>query len=181
MSTCRHPCPSTHSNGIFDSVPTGVPYCAKEDNWYDGMLIPKNATIFVPVYALHRTYYPDPETYNPDRYLNHPKLSVEYAASSDYEKRDHYAFGAGRRICAGMHLAERTVWRTMAQILWAFSIEPGLDAEGNKVDLANTAFYETMVYQPEPFQVRFIPRSEKHAQVVRDASAEAEAYLKQWE
>ncbi|KAF2851961.1 cytochrome P450 oxidoreductase-like protein [Plenodomus tracheiphilus IPT5] len=162
-------------------VPAGVPYRAREDVWYDGMLIPKHATVFVPVYALHHTYYSDAETYNPDRYLNHTKLSVEYAASPDYEKRDHYAFGAGRRICAGMHLAERTVWRTMAQLLWAFRIEPAVDAEGKNVALDEIAYHETMVYAPEPYQVKFIPRSEKHAQVVRDASAEAEDYLKQWE
>jgi len=159
-------------------VPASIPYCAKENVWYDGMLIPKNATVFVPVYALHHTYYPDPETYNPDRFLDQPELSVDYVASKN---RDHYAFGAGRRVYAGIHLAERTLWRTIAQILWGFNIEQAVEENGDKIDLDEDAYTETLSWPPDPFQVRFIPRSEKHARVMRDASSEAEEYLGQWE
>lgn len=142
------------------------------------MLIPRNATVFVPIHALHHTYYEDPETYNPDRYLDQPRLSVEYTAKA---KRDHYAFGAGRRVCAGIHLAERTTWRTMAQMLWAFRIEQALDKNGNKIELDINAYSESLVWSPDSFKVRLVPRSEKHAQIVRDASVNAEEYLRQWE
>jgi cytochrome P450 len=65
----------------------------------------------IPQWALSHSQYDNPEVYNPDRYLNHPGLAMEYASSSDYQNRDHYTYGAGRRICAGIHLAERMQWR----------------------------------------------------------------------
>jgi hypothetical protein len=51
----------------------GIPLRAKEDTWYDSMLIPAYATIILPVYAFHPTHYADPATYNPDRYLENSK------------------------------------------------------------------------------------------------------------
>lgn len=44
------------------------------------------------VWAMHQNekLYFDHETFNPDRFLNHPKLANEYASSSDYESRDKY-------------------------------------------------------------------------------------------
>ncbi|KAF2029003.1 cytochrome P450 [Setomelanomma holmii] len=111
-------------------TPIGAPHCAKEDVWYNGMLVPKGATIILPAYALNFTYHDDPEIYNPDRYLNHSKLSAALAASPDYGNRDHYTFGSGRRNCVGIHLAERTLWRMIAQILWAFKIERIVDEYG---------------------------------------------------
>lgn len=145
------------------------------------MLIPKGATIFMPVYALNHTYFADAATYNPDRYLNYPKHSMEYATSSDYEHRDHYAFGAGRRICVGMHLGERTLWRMIAQLLWAFQIEPAADETGKPIELDIHAYSDGMVYAPKPYMVRFVPRSAKHAEVVRRVAAEAKVFLRQWE
>jgi cytochrome P450 len=145
------------------------------------MLIPKGATIIMPTYALNFTYHDDPNTYNPDRYLQHPKLAVEYAAASDYNNRDHYTFGSGRRICVGIHLAERTLWRMIAQILWAFEIKQPIDEHGNQVDLDETAYTDGMVLSLKPFMVRLTPRSAKHAEIVMKAAEESKDFLRQWE
>ncbi|GKT82454.1 cytochrome P450 [Colletotrichum tofieldiae] len=110
-------------------IPAGIPHRAKQDHWYDGMLIPAGSTIFIPAYALNHSSEssPDPSNYNPDHFIPQAnKLAPELAAASRYSERDHYSYGAGRRICVGFHLAERTQWRIIAQILWAFKIEPGL-------------------------------------------------------
>ncbi|KAK6064903.1 cytochrome P450 2D18 [Seiridium cupressi] len=49
------------------------------DDWYEGMLIPKDSTLFVPVWALHHSesVYRDHETFNPDRYDEHPSEPVD--------------------------------------------------------------------------------------------------------
>lgn len=62
----------------------------REDDWYRGMLIPKDSIIIIPTWALHRdeNVYPDPETYNPDRFLQHPGLAADYAGKGDPMKRD---------------------------------------------------------------------------------------------
>jgi hypothetical protein len=58
------------------------------------MLIPKDSTIFLPVWALNNWSaqgFSDPEIYNPDRYINHPKLANDYAGSADYKERDKFS------------------------------------------------------------------------------------------
>jgi cytochrome P450 len=157
-------------------TPNGIPYRAKENVWYNGMLIPKNATVFLPIYALNHTYYSDADTYNPDRYLGHPKSSSEYAVRPDYENRDHYTFGSGRRFCIGIHLAERSLWRMIAQILWAFKIEKVPSAV---LDL--DAYDGGIAFTPTAFKVRLAPRSARHIEVVQEASAEAKQFLSRWE
>lgn len=62
------------------------------DDEYDRYLIPKGSTIFMGVWAMHQNekLYFDHEKFNPNRFLNHPKLANEYATSADYEGRDKY-------------------------------------------------------------------------------------------
>ena len=82
----------TLADGLL-SVATGIPRRIPVDDYYEGMLIPKDSTIFVPSWALHhaeRHGYEDPFAFNPDRYLDHPKLANDYAGSADYNKRDKF-------------------------------------------------------------------------------------------
>lgn len=72
-------------------LPLGVPHRVAQDDWYEGMLIPKDATVIIPSYAIHRSEkwnYKDPNTFNPARYLQHPRLANDYAGSPDYNNRD---------------------------------------------------------------------------------------------
>lgn len=135
----------------------------------------------IPQWALSHTYYSNPSDYDPDRYLNHPGLATEYAASSDYQNRDHYTYGAGRRICAGIHLAERTQWRMLARLLWAFRIEHAVDENGEKIEIDTEAYEEKLITGPKRFRVRFTPRSEKHAKVIESELKVAQEVLEKWE
>ncbi|OBR05399.1 Cytochrome P450 2D18 [Colletotrichum higginsianum IMI 349063] len=167
-------------------VPTGVPHAAKTDRWYEGMLIPAGSTILIPAYALNHNAdsSPDPYTYNPERFLPvADKLAPELAASPRYDERDHYSYGAGRRICVGLHLAERSLWRMVAQIIWAFRIEPAVGPDGApvKVNTEYDAYEEGFLHGPKEYEVRFVPRSERHAEILRREFREIEGFLKQWE
>jgi len=46
--------------------------------------------VFVGIWAMNHdaTRYPNHEVFNPDRYLDHPKLASEYAVGPDYNNRD---------------------------------------------------------------------------------------------
>lgn len=68
----------------------GVPHRVAKDDWYEGMLIPKDSTVVIPAYAIHRSdkFYEDPDQFKPQRYLDHPRLANDYAGSPDYENRD---------------------------------------------------------------------------------------------
>lgn len=135
----------------------------------------------IPHWSLSHSQYEDADTYNPDRYLHHPGLAFDYAGSSNYEKRDHYAYGAGRRICVGIQLAERTQWRILARLLWAFRIEHAIDKTGGKIDIDLEAFEEKMFTGPKPFQVRFTPRSQRHVERIGEELENVDALLKRWE
>lgn len=60
------------------------------DDWYEGMFIPKDSTLFVATWAIHHTedLFADHDTFNPDRYRNHPKLANDYAGSPEWSNRD---------------------------------------------------------------------------------------------
>lgn len=135
-----------------------------------------------PNWALGQTCYDEPEVYNPDRFLNHPGLAIEYASGSDYQNRDHYTYGAGRRICAGIHLAERTQWRILARLLWAFHIEHAVDeATGAKIPIDMEAFEDKLITGPKPFRVQFRPRSMQHVQLIQKELEAVDDLLKKWE
>jgi hypothetical protein len=92
-SVCSNSAPNFKSFALNSSpsISTGLPHLNSEEDTYEGMLIPKGSTIFIPIWALHHSEhlgYEDPEKFNPDRYLNHPKLANDYAGSPDYNNRD---------------------------------------------------------------------------------------------
>ncbi|KAI0287107.1 cytochrome P450 [Russula brevipes] len=82
-----------------------TPHYSTEDFVYNGMYIPKNTAVILNCYDIHHNEekYPDPKLPN----------------AMD---RDHWAFGAGRRMCPGIHVAERELWLAISRLLWAFDI-----------------------------------------------------------
>ena len=114
-----------------------------------------------------------PFAFKPARYLGYDRSAADYAAAGDVSARDHFSFGAGRRICPGARLAENTLELAVASLLWAFEIRPPLEGEGERwgeggVDTGPNAFERTAFAGPKPFRVRFVPRSALTAQVVRE-------------
>lgn len=129
------------------------------------------------------TRFEKPDTFNPGRYLHMTGLADEYAHAADPEARDHYAYGVGRRLCPGIHLAERTIFVITAKLLWAFDFQPKLDANGNRVklDTSTTGGYaDGLTVGPIPFECDIKVRSEqKRAAILREFSeAEREIFPK---
>lgn len=148
------------------------------------MLVPKDTILFLPTWALHHmdSIYPDPEAFNPDRYKTHKRLANDYAGSPDWANRDHYGYGAGRRICPGIHFAERSVWRITAKLLWAFEFAEPIDPEtGKVVPLDSDAYTPGNLQGPLPFKVRIKPRSAAHVAALKKEMGSALDFLKQYE
>jgi len=72
----------------------------------------------------------DPRSFDPTRHLEDNLESQESAVQVDPSKRDHFTFGAGRRICPGLHVADRSLFLTILRLLWAFDFKPHLEASG---------------------------------------------------
>ncbi|KAL8719644.1 MAG: hypothetical protein Q9225_003366 [Loekoesia sp. 1 TL-2023] len=159
---------------------------------YKGYTIPTRTVLLANTYAIHYDpiRYPDPHTFDPTRYIHHSLPSADYAAQANPYERDHYTFGVGRRICPASRLAENTLNLALANMLWAFEIRPPTvtktSADGLKsweeeapVDLSDDAFDTDAFRTPKPFRVRFVPRNEDRARIVRESWEEAkrEGYL----
>jgi cytochrome P450 len=72
-----------------------------EDDEYNGYFIPKGAIVMISWWAIHfdPKRYPDPWKFKPERFLNHTLSAAEYTAMGDVSQRDHFGYGAGRRVC----------------------------------------------------------------------------------
>lgn len=154
----------------------GTPHFTTSPIVYKNMYIPANSVVAIQQYAIHYdpALFPEPTLFNPDRYLSFPEKAGFYAAG-DAEKRDHWNFGAGRRICSGLHLAENSMLIVLAKLLWAFDILPPLDGNGREmqVDLSDEAFETGGNTVPKPYRARFRVRSEEVRKTIEREVAEA--------
>lgn len=156
----------------------GSPHYTTADVTYKGFFIPKNTVVSLSQYAIH--YDPerwkDPEEFDPSRYLSYPLTAGAYAAAADADERDQFNFGAGRRICPGMHLAENSMFITLAKILWAFEIRPPLGPDGKEepVDTSDDGYEPGVNTLPKQYKARFVPRSPEVERVLQSEWIEAQ-------
>ncbi|KAI1085856.1 cytochrome P450 [Whalleya microplaca] len=104
----------------------------------DGHVIPRGTQVAVSLYSLlhNEEYFPDPFTFNPERWLESPEAS---AGDSSGENQDARAtmrkafvpFLIGDRSCAGKSMAYMEASLTIARTLWFFDFEvaPGKAGE----------------------------------------------------
>jgi len=117
-------------------VPLGVPHTTTEDDWYEGMYIPKGTMCLVNLWQCHHdpaSYGLDAASFNPERVLDEQGRLI----SGPAETRDdgHSSYGFGRRACMGRHAANEVLFIDMAMVLWAAKLEPTRDAGGEEVPL----------------------------------------------
>ncbi|UZP43300.1 hypothetical protein NXS19_011116 [Fusarium pseudograminearum] len=164
-----------------------VPHAVTQDDIYNGYLIPKGAGVLNNVWGIHMDpeRYPNPRQFNPERYLDDFQSLADAAANPDASKRDQFTFGAGRRICPGIHVAERSLFLGMSRILWAFNIEPVLDDMGRPILPDPDKLTQGFVCMPEEFPAKIVPRSMEKRDLVVESwmNAEKESLdpvTKQW-
>ncbi|KAF2829279.1 cytochrome P450 [Ophiobolus disseminans] len=149
--------------------PTAVlgafPHSTSENDTYNGYRIPKNAIILTNTWAIHRDpkRYPNPSVFDPERFIGDNTTSSESANCMDVSKRDHFGFGAGRRICPGMNVADRSMLLGISRIFWAFDIKP----KKGKALPTQDDFEPGFVAIPKRFDVDVKPRSDGREKIVR--------------
>ncbi|CAG8512616.1 34852_t:CDS:2, partial [Racocetra persica] len=102
----------------------GVPHYIEEDDEYNGYHIPANSVVILNQYGIHMNEkkYENPKEFKPERFFGIKESSATLAKGC-FENRDHFGFGAGRRLCAGIHFAELELFLGVSRLLWCFKIE----------------------------------------------------------
>jgi len=109
--------------------------------------------------------YPDPERFNPDRFIKDGEISCDGFDPSKI------AFGFGRRICPGRHFGLNSMFITFASILHVFNVIPAKDKNGNPKNLHDVTATTTIVSAPDSVPCELTPRSESAVQLVRGSAA----------
>lgn len=153
-------------------TPLAFPHATAEDDWIDGMFLPKGTTIIVNAWGLHNddTRFKNPETYDPDHFAGVTTLAADLANGA-YDKRDHYGYGTGRRFCPGVHVAERNLFLAMAKVLWGFDIKPGKTKPDTN---PSTGYCEGFLVCANDFDAQFKVRSEEKRKTILREFEEAE-------
>lgn len=162
-----------------------VPHATNAEDTYKGFFIPKGAGVMNNVWTINMSRGENPRQFDPSRYKDDHLSLYDSASNPDGTKRDQFTFGAGRRICPGMHVAERSLFLGIARILWAFDISPAKDAKGQPIIPDQEQLTQGFVCMPVEFPAEISPRSKERAEIVRGEWEKAESELldpasKQW-
>ncbi|KAI0820142.1 cytochrome P450 [Trametes gibbosa] len=149
-------------------TPLAVPHRLTTDDVYNGYHLPAGSIVVGNSWAIlhdERTF-PDPEAFVPERFLN-PDGSLR----TTLRDAELAAFGFGRRICPGRHLACASMFISIASVLSAFTVSKAVDEEGNIIEPSGE-YLSGLVTYPIPFKCDFKSRSESTAQLIQTATLE---------
>ncbi|KDR79567.1 hypothetical protein GALMADRAFT_93497 [Galerina marginata CBS 339.88] len=151
------------------AVPISLFHCTAADDEYEGYFIPAKTTIIPNIWAMMHDpeQYPNPFEFNPNRFIK--------IKDTDTVQRDprQIVFGFGRRVCAGQHVAEASMFIQMATTLATLNISKALD-ENSRVVEPDISFTTAIVSHIKPFQYAITPRpTNTISLVLQDIAAEA--------
>jgi hypothetical protein len=128
---------------------------------------------------------PSPRVFNPDRFMSDSR-SLHESATGEAARRDNYVFGAGRRLCQGIHIAERSLALGISRLVWAFDFLPAVDEKtGGPVVYDGDDLVGGITVQPREYSCRIVARSDSKAELIRaavrkDAAEFLDASTGQW-
>ncbi|GAY41418.1 hypothetical protein CUMW_059290 [Citrus unshiu] len=138
---------------LHPALPLLVPRRASESGSIGGYTIPKDTTLMLNVLGYpHRDpqLWDNPLEFRPERFLN---VGVESKFDYSGNNFQYLPFGSGRRMCAGIPLAERMLMFVLASLLHSFEWE--LPA-GTKLNLSEK--FGIVIKKKEPLVAIPTPR-----------------------
>ena len=111
---------------LHPPLPFLVPRCPSQSSTIGGYYIPKGTMVWLNVWAIHRDpkIWKNPLEFQPERFLNESS-NLDYSGNNF----NYSPFGSGRRKCAGLRLAERTLLYILASLLHSFEWKLPHDTE----------------------------------------------------
>ncbi|KIW26348.1 uncharacterized protein PV07_09448 [Cladophialophora immunda] len=160
------------------AISGAIPHAALENDEVDGYKIPAGSTVVLAVWSANNdpSLFPNPREFDPTRHRGDVSFH-ESASAPDYRDRDNWTFGAGRRICPGIHVAEKTLFLATARLLWAFKISKATDDHGREIEVDRDEVTQSIAARPVPFPCLLTPRSDKCADIARAEWEESKKLL----
>lgn len=114
---------------LHPPIPLLVPHVSTQTCKVSGYNIPKGTKTFLNVWSIHRdpNVWDNPLEFRPERFLDDAN-EYDFAGNNFH----FLPFGSGRRVCAGIPLAERTSMYVLATLLHSFEWKLPKDS---KIDL----------------------------------------------
>ncbi|TFK86083.1 cytochrome P450 [Polyporus arcularius HHB13444] len=131
-------------------APLGIAHRTTDTIIYGNYEIPPGTFYTRTLAMMHdESVYKDPFTFDPERFLG---------AAPEHDPTT-IAFGFGRRVCPGSHLALQSLFINIAVVLATMVIEP--DGE-----MPEVSYTSGVISQPEPFKCRIRPYSEAAKELI---------------
>ncbi|KAL2840047.1 cytochrome P450 [Aspergillus pseudoustus] len=127
-----------------------------KDIQYKGATIPAGTPFLMNMWAANH----DPDQFaSPMQFIPERFMGISEAGAGT----QHYGYGAGTRMCAGAHLANRELYAIFCRLVLAYQIKETPDVKSRPIldTIECNSVPTSMVTQPKPFKVRFVPRDEK--------------------
>lgn len=115
---------------LHPAVPLLVPHCPSKTCIVGGYTIPKGTRVLINAWAIHRdpSIWVNPLEFIPERFMD-SNYKLDFTGN-DFR---YFPFGSGRRICAGIAMAERMFLLSLAALVHSFDWKL---PEGEKLDLS---------------------------------------------
>ncbi|TDL20291.1 putative CyP450 monooxygenase [Rickenella mellea] len=140
-------------------LPLAVPHVSINDDVYDGYRIPAGSIVVGNAWSMlhNEKIYPNAFEFNPSRFLKTDgtgKLMI----NPDIPDPALVAFGFGRRVCAGQHFADESVWIAIVSVLSVYDVSKAVDDSGQEI-IPAVEYTTGLLSFPEPFKCKITPRS----------------------
>jgi len=145
-------------------IPISLPRTSIKDIKWQEAIIPAGTTFYMNAWAADydETHFKEARKFMPERYLDVP----------DGSGTPHYGYGAGSRMCAGTHLANRELYTSFLRMITAFEVVPAADPiDAPILDALDCSSIPTsLTTEPKPFKVGIRVRNkESFARWVRES------------
>ncbi|CAO2205450.1 unnamed protein product [Urochloa humidicola] len=136
---------------LHPAAPLFVPHLSMEACEIDGYTIPSGTRVMVNAWAIGRlsSCWENPHEFIPERFIrldgnNNNNNDVDLKGKADFR---YLPFGAGRRMCPGIHAAAATIEIMLANLVYRFDWE--LPKGVTKDDIDMTEVFGLTVHRKE--------------------------------
>jgi cytochrome P450 len=146
-------------------APVSIPHANTSQDLYNHWTIPPNSIIIMNLFAANQdpARFPDPQTFNPDRHWDHVMHRKDVFTQS-VDDRPHLSFSTGRRVCVGIHLAERSMFMAVSMMLACFKFDR---MSSEWIDTETPRDIYSAVLTPCHYKVRIVFRHDHVSQFIK--------------